>query len=405
MATFTWTGDGGTDGWSDPTNWSPANGPPGASDLALFNTGIDSTITGNGTVGGLQFIGAEADNFTGTITAVGLAGQTATVSVDSNAEVTFAAGAALDLTGELAVGVTASGFGELSISGANMVSTSAVIGVASTSAGLLNVGGGDWQNNRSLVIGAAGDGVVSIGTGGVVVVGVAGRHGIRANVVLGQHAGSSGSLEVGGGELLASGNIVVGLRGTAQVDIGAYGSVDALHGTLSVGNGSQIALATGTVDAGDITIAAGGLIAGAGEIGATDNLVNSGEIRASGSLDLAGTISGGGTIDISTAATLLLAGNIGSQGALAFLGKDAILQLRQFPTVDAPITGFAPGDDILAADVTSVSFDAATGTLTLMTNDAPEGTLYFAGDLSGYTFHDHYGSNSVGTITVTARMP
>jgi hypothetical protein len=70
--------------------------------------------------------------------------------------------------------------------------------------------------------------------------------------------------------------------------------------------------------------------------------------------------------------------------------------------VNAPLTDFAPTDSILAPFADSVSFNAAMNVLTLNTNGHAEGTLTFAGDLSGVAFHDHYGSNQIGTIAISA---
>ena len=194
---------------------------------------------------------------------------------------------------------------------------------------------------------------------------------------------------------------MVGVHGTGLLDVGANGYVGVNTGTLSVAGGSQIALAGGYIAASTATVSQGALVAGAGSFG-VNSLTNNGEIRAMGFLVVGGDISGTGTLEIGTGGTLLL-NTVFSQGAIDFIGTHATLQVGQFPSIHAPLADFLPTDRILAAYVDSVSFNAQTDQLTLYSGGSAEGTLTFTGDLSGYTFHDTYGSNSVGTITITPK--
>ena len=125
MATFTWTGHGKHSGWAARGNWSPGGGPPGAGDLALFDTGINSAVTGDATVGGVEFVGAQTVSFAGAITAKGLAGMPYAVTIGLNAQVEFLGGASLTAP-SLEVGV-GGGSGELTMSAAALTTTRAVI--------------------------------------------------------------------------------------------------------------------------------------------------------------------------------------------------------------------------------------------------------------------------------------
>ena len=103
---YTWTAQGSTSNWNNPGNWT-AGGPPGATDIAAF-TGVDSSITGNATVGAILCEGAQMDAFYGTLSVLGLASLTTAMTVTANAQVIFVTNAELHAP-TLAVGVLGRG--------------------------------------------------------------------------------------------------------------------------------------------------------------------------------------------------------------------------------------------------------------------------------------------------------
>jgi hypothetical protein len=193
MTSFTWTGQGKTGAWSDAGNWS-AGGPPGAADLALFDTGINSTVTGDATVGGIDFVGAQTVDFAGAIMAHGLAGLPYAVTVGLNAQIEFGSGASLAAP-SLEVGV-GGGSSTLTMAGAALTTTRAVIGGDRISQGVVSIDHALWSDAKSLVIGGTGFGALSMGPGADVFVGVGGKHATPGNVVLGAHRGAQGSLDL-----------------------------------------------------------------------------------------------------------------------------------------------------------------------------------------------------------------
>ena len=404
MATFTWTGHGKHSGWAARGNWSPGGGPPGAGDLALFDTGINSAVIGDATVGGIEFLGAQTVSFAGAITAEGLAGLPYAVTVGLNAQIAFGAGASLTAP-SLEVGV-GGGSSTLTMAGAALTTTRAVIGGDKVSQGVVSIDHAEWSDAKSLVIGSMGFGALSLGAGADVFVGVGGT--VPGNVEIGVHRGADGSLDLNGGAYMyITGNLAIGgalgaaSHGVGQVNVGPNSVLDALSGTITVNDGSSVGLATGYFNAGLLNVAQGALIEGSGRIIASSLLENNGEIRASGFLDIAGPVQGNGVLEIGADSALYLEQSVLQQASISFLGGGGELGLDQFVSVAAPVEGFGVGDSIAAAFVDNVSWDQSTGILTLMTGDSVDGTLALTGDFSQDVFKVHE-VGSVGTITVVA---
>jgi len=404
VATFTWTGQGKHGAWSARGNWSPHGGPPGAGDLALFDTGIDSAVTGDATVGGIEFLGVQTLGFAGAITAEGLAGLPYAVTIGLNAQIAFGAGASLTAP-SLEVGVDG-GSSTLTMSGAALTTSQAVIGGDSVSQGVVSIENALWSDAKSLVIGSTGFGALSMGPGADVFVGVGGK--VPGNVVIGAHRGAQGSLDLNGGAyMFITGNMAIGgalgaaSHGVGQVNVGPNSVLDALSGTISVNDGSSVGLATGYFNADLLNVAQGALIEGSGRIIASSLLQNNGEIRASGFLDIAGPVQGSGVLEIGAGSTLYLEQSVLQQASISFLGSGGELGLDEFVSVAAPVEGFGVGDSIAAAFVDNVSWDQSSGILTLMSGGSADGTLALTGDFSQDVFKVHE-VGSVGTITVAA---
>lgn len=401
--TYTWTAQGQTANWNDPGNWS-VGGPPGTADIAAF-TGVDSTIAGNAMVGAILAEGAQSDLFTGSITVLGLAAETYAVTIGANAQVGFAAGAAL-ATPTLAVG-TVPGSGALSLDGALLSTTAATIGAGGGQGTLSLTGGSVWTNAGRILVGAANGSIgdLSVTASAELFLGTTGHHAHAGDLVLGAAAGSEGALGVSGGGVIEALNANIALggaigsahHGTGQMAVGAAGYVD-VGGTLSINAGSALSLADGSVAAGTLMNAAGGLIAGSGSLGGT-SLVNNGEILAQGSLILdPETISGSGTVALSSFATVTLGAALSGNG-IAFLGADAALSLLQFASIGGTISGFAAGDTLLVEYADHVSFDHATDQLTLSGGSGAV-TLTLSGDYAGDRFHIHTNGD-FGAVTLS----
>ncbi len=97
-------------------------------------------------------------------------------------------------------------------------------------------------------------------------------------------------------------------------------------------------------------------------------------------------------LEIGAGSALFLEQSVLQQGAISFLGVGGELGLDQFVNVAAPIEGFGVGDSIVAAYVDHVSWDQASGILTLLTGSEVDGTLALTGDFS----HDVFKVHEVG---------
>ena len=404
MTKYTWTDATRDNAFTDPANWSPGGGPPGANDVAVFSS-LNSVISGNGAVGQIQVLAATSIEFTGQISALGLAGVTDGVQIGGNAQVSFAAGSSLTVATTLDVGLSG-GRSSLEMQGAGLTTQYTTIGATAGSEGTVGLSSGYWQNSKYIVIAKAGSGDLSVGAGATLSVGSSANRG-AGKIILGMQQGSTGVLSVSdGGYVVPTSDVWIGgmpnaaRHGVGIVSIASGGDIYA-GGTVAVAAGSTVNLADGYLTGFALSIAAGATLSGSGAAGSQEVFTNNGLITAYGVLDLSGSdIEGTGTIDIAAGADLLLLGPVLSQGAISFAGPGGTLNLDQYPVVQAPVSGFAPGDTIMAAYADSVSFNAATDILTLYSAGTSEGTITLSGNYVGATFHDAY-QGSEGMITVT----
>jgi hypothetical protein len=268
------------------------------------------------------------------------------------------------------------------------------------------VNGASWSNAWSVVVG--GPGTALIDGSGTVRIGYQGESG---NLIIGDAAGGSATVDLFGGVLDVANQVRVGTAGAAALVVGA--ALIAHAGGLQVAAGGSVTLQgfhklehgaseTATLSVGIGTIAAGGIVQGAGVVSSARGIDNSGTITADGHLQIDGTVTDVGIMNVDANSRLELRGAILGTGTIAFLSADnASLLIGADPTIDPTITGFAAGDEIRAVDVDSVSYDPLSGILTLETGGVAEGTLTLAGSYAAGGFQVTPSGNQ-GVITYTA---
>ncbi|WP_158743660.1 Hint domain-containing protein [Acidisphaera sp. L21] len=174
-------------------------------------------------------------------------------------------------------------------------------------------------------------------------------------------AGSATILAVG--QSIIEGSITAGVAGaTFTLASVANGSEP---GNLVFTRGSSLTISgTETLDLeGNITVEAGsGFITPS-----TVNVVNNGTVSQIGAADtIDGSLAGTGTWELTFSTSLLLAGSVSAGQDFTF-GLDGRLRLADPTAFDGSIGGFTPGNliDFTTISASNVSYDAATGTLTL----------------------------------------
>jgi T5SS/PEP-CTERM-associated repeat protein len=378
MATYSWTGAAGTEDFSTPNNWlvtSPPPPPPpvtapGPGDDAMFDT-ASTTIAGTGTAGRLIFGGS--DVVRGQMTAV--------MGIQAGADLSLHPGAVLT-TPFVGVGVASGNVGKLTIgkhsslvvNGFHLPNNYA-IGVANAtgSTGTLRVhGAGATLNggNEPISIGQNGNGVMRIEDGGMVSAGNADPLIYPWAVIIGNHAGANGTVEVSNGSLLAQGEIIVGRSTSGMLKIGpsglvsapnlaagwtsagqgavtvhgeharlvlvntlevghmGFGSLDvADHGTVSAGvsisvNG-PMTLADGLIETTSMAINANGTLVGHGTVITAAGCNNTGNISASQQLTLIGPMQNNGMIKAVAGSALRFVGAISGSGTITLTAGSA----------------------------------------------------------------------------------
>ena len=317
MTTFTWTGTGSDDDWSNAGNWTPSGGPPGAldnADIAIAATINAGSGANHATVADADF--SDDDFLNGTLqTTVSLtvAGDaaslmvnagaalqasnvdpgTASLSIDNNGQV--------DDTGQInetlgGVEVGSAGYGTLSIyddgvaTFDNTTNAALILGQSVNGNGNVYVTGAGSTltiNDSGVIDGYAGQGALDVFTGGLVTV--------DDGISLGSQADSDGQIFVDfdNAEIsVTAGAFDVGVGGLGGVTIGNGGLVDD-QSSLGVDVGS-LKGSSGTLnDSGDFTVA-NGVVVGDGGQGGLE--VESGGAATIGSLDIAAQAGSIGTV-------------------------------------------------------------------------------------------------------------
>jgi len=398
--TITFSGKGLAGDLADPRNWA-GGVVPGIADTALIKINVGAPIGGTFAVNNMMLLGTEKITFTGTLDTAGV-GACQGLMVCDGAEAVFAPGAVLNDGNAFIVGNDAVGTLLAQGSGAThsvINSVSANIGKQDAGVGVVTIDDGVWINSGRALIGDAGVGTVNVIDKGSVTIG--------GEIVMAASLGSSGTLNIAsGGAVTGTGALQEGGtgKGDAVINVGSASSL-TVGTTLTVGSGSAIDLAGGTVTAGvtagGIRLLAGGTMSGFGTLADADGVPigDSGVIRATGgTLTVAGNVDGSGAVQIAANSSAVLTGASLRMASIAFIGPDATLSLAHGSTVTAAISGFAIGDMIAIGSVDAVSFAAATGILTLSENNAQVETLHLAGSFSGEMFAVH---QSAGHAIIT----
>jgi len=381
MTTYSWTGAAGTEDFSTPNNWLVASPPPppalpvpGPGDDAMFDT-ASATIAGTGTAGRLIFGGS--DVVRGQLTAV--------MGTQAAADLSLHPGAVLT-TPFIGIGVSSGDVGKLTIgkhsslvvNGFHLPNNYA-IGVANAtgSIGTLRVHGAGATLNgggEPMSIGQNGNGVMQIEDGGMVSAGNADPLIYPWAVIIGNHAGANGTVEVSNGSLLAQGEIIVGRSTSGMLKIGPSGLVSApdlaagwtpagqgsitVHGeharlvlinTLEVGHmgfgsldvtdhgvvsagvsiivNGPVTLADGLIETTGMAVNASGTLVGHGTVIAAAGCINTGNISASQQLTLIGPMQNNGMIKAVAGSDLRFVGAISGSGTITLTaGSTASLE-------------------------------------------------------------------------------
>lgn len=305
------------------------------------------------------------------------------------------------------------GVGSLLINGMNrgitgqVTAWNATIGNQATGQGTVTLDGGEllvanvFAASSMLVVGNVGSGSLVLQNGSEVAVGAAqGQLGNNTGTLIVGAAGS-GLVRIGAySSLLVYGDAAVGSgSGTAQMIVGQgtdEGALFATNGTLAVGARGQVTLGgtQATLRAANIDVAAGGSISGAGTVsgmGGGNNTValtdidNDGSITAQGgNLLLYGAVSGSGTLGVGNDATLTLQAAVESSQTLTF-GNNSKAVLNDVRAFHGTITGFGSDDVLDIASVQATNPSWGGGVLTL---DTPFGQIFLniAGPYSRTSF-------------------
>jgi hypothetical protein len=363
----------------------------------------------------------------------------------------------------------ATGFATISLLPATSSSGSAAANSSYDAYNWIGVSGGSWSTasnwmdttqGRTLttVPGASTNGVTIASNVAIGGNGSAGNLAVTGSVLLTGHvivswtttigaaSGASASVAEAGGAWLITGNATV----TGRWEVGA-GSVGVVYYFATLAGGTLLSLGGSTVQIaslmtsggnnvlavdsysiikvggpptaaqGALTLAAGISTAFGGSI--YGNVVANGTLQAPGGgtllIDMTGTaasapysaaptISGTGSLWLAEGSTLGI--GAADSAAIQFGGPNATLLLAVLPT--GTISGFAAGDQIeVTQTVTGLSFQQATGTLTLTNGAATVGTLKLAGSYTGSAFHLDAAPNggfatiSLQTLGVAATQP
>jgi fibronectin-binding autotransporter adhesin len=308
------------------------------------------------------------------------------------------------------------GVGSLLINGMNrgiagqVTAYNATIGNQAGGQGTVTLDGGELlvadasSPSSTLVVGNAGTGSLLLQNGSEVAVGAAqGQVGNNTGTLIVGAAGS-GLVRIGAySSLLVYGDAVVGgSSGTGQMIVGQGtddGALFATNGTLDVGAHGQVTLGGthATLRAANVDVAAGGSISGAGTVSglgggnktvALTDIDNDGTITAvGGNLLLYGSVEGTGTLGVGNNATLTLQAAVEAGQTLTFAhnSKAVLNDVRAF---HGTITGFGSDDVLDIAGVQATNPSYGNGVLTL---DTPFGQIFLniAGQYARNSFSVH----------------
>ncbi len=150
------------------------------------------------------------------------------------------------------------GRGTLNVSGnATILSTYSSIGDDAGSSGTLNMSGGNWTNSQHIYVGTSGNGTLNIPGGAVT----------SANATIGANSGSRGVVTVSGGTWSIGGNMSVGSDGNGTLTLTGAGVVNVNGGNGTVFLRKAVGSSVGTLNIGT---------------GGTAGTLNAAEVRGAG---------------------------------------------------------------------------------------------------------------------------
>jgi T5SS/PEP-CTERM-associated repeat protein len=399
-STIYFDGDGQTGNWSDPKNWW--NGLPGADSLVLVPR--STTLNGSFAAKVVMLLGSETVKINGTLT-TNNTNFCESFMVCDGASAIFNSASVLNDAGSVIVGNEDDGtLTALAHATLNTVDTK--IGRYDDGSGVVNIEGAHWTNTAAMMVGENGQGALTITSNGVVTV--------DNDLTIAGYKGSSGQITVANGTLavyaalfVGSGNAIPGGAGT--LTIGPDGLVTVGSELQVCGSSETLTMAGGTLRGGayaeGVYVTTGGLLSGFGTIATpSGQIANDGAIVATGgTLVLDGALVGDGKLDIAAGATADIAGSQTGHVTLAFAGPGGVLDLAHGILDDGAITGFAAGDTIEMAGVTSLSFNASTGVMTLGDHGTYVGKLRFSGAYASNAFT--LAQSTAGALITLASGP
>jgi fibronectin-binding autotransporter adhesin len=282
-------------------------------DVTLVGPGggtIDTQAFSVETAYALSGNGSLSKEGNGTLTLTGNNTYTGGTTV-RNGTLTVSGGGAINHSStNLTIGLDSGDNATFTLSNGTVSNRGGIVGLNSGSTGVVNVTGGNWTNSESLTVGRAGNGTLNLSDGTV----------SNTLGVVGQFFGSTGVVTVSGGNWTNSGTLIFGLLGG--------------NGTLNLSNG--------TVS--NTSASVGGSSGSTGVVNVTGgNWTNSGSVELGRFSDATGTLNLLGGI-VTAAQVFEGAGN----GTVTFNGGTLRLNGNQA----ALFSGFETGDVTLVGNST-----------------------------------------------------
>jgi fibronectin-binding autotransporter adhesin len=375
--------------WTDPANWE-GGVPADFRNIVLIP--VNATLNGAVTVRQLMLLGDETVTVNGTLTTRS-DGPCKSFMVCAHAVCMFTPTSTLNDNGGLIVGAISVGtlVAQGGPSGHSTLNTqSAKIGQRAAGVGTVTIDGATWQNASNFYVGEAGQGTLDVLNGGQVSVGT--------SFVVGDYAGSTGTVALSSGAQLTIGSYMKIGGGTPQtpggtgaVSVGAR-SLVSVGGPLKIASSSALTLAGGTVTVSDATLGvqvwAGASVAGHGTLSSMPGGIDdAGSITAiGGTLVLDGAIRGTGALQIAGDSTLVLNASTLGRESIGFIGSGGMLDLAHGVASSAVISGFGAGDAILMPGVDQIGWNGSDDVLTLSQSGSVVDTLQFSSSFTGDPF-------------------
>lgn len=454
MAVFQWTGSANTGNFSAAGNWQPAAGaPPGPNDMAKIE-GAAVPITGTGnpeilyTSGTVKLEGHFTEAYGSPVNAQQLTLQPGAVLTTPMLHFVVGIDSPPPMIGNMTVGAGST----VVIAGSHTPNNYAIemseLGGSNSSLVVEGVGAVVNGGNLPMSVGQAGPSSLTIRNGGVVSVGNADPLIYPWCLVIGNHAGSSGTVEVQRASLLGHGTIIVGRdsKGTLNVDEGGLVVAENLaigwepenqqlspptegigvvtvkgqdarlivddqlevqhmgtgsltiadHGFVSAGVGiivnGTLSLANGMIETQALGVNTGGALSGNGTVIAAQGIDNNGGvITADGKLVLVGDIDNA-PIQHGSSMTVAANGELQCFGALT---DDGTLSLQAHSV--ASLEAVAAGQ--------TISFDGLHASLILRSPGGFQGSISGFGQTHKIVLEAEVTSVAFATGVLTAKGP